>query len=89
MDAHKINMFSFSFPPTKCILSFCLLYIACKLFGLAAYHGSKWNGSGGMVVDSNEVDEEGSTTDGGGEQRSTDHHLFDPNLPWNNHNITT
>jgi len=41
-----------------------------------------------MIVDSNEVDEEGSTTDGRGEQRCTDHHLLDPNLTWNKHNIT-
>ena len=48
-------------------------------------HGAKGNGPGGMVVDSNEVDEEGCATDEHRQQEGTDHHLFDPHLACNIH----
>ena len=42
------------------------------------YHGEERNGSGCMVVDGNEIHEEGSAGYSGREERSTHHHLFDP-----------
>ena len=45
------------------------------------YHSEDGDGSRGMVVDGNKVDEEGSSTDEGGEERCSTHHLFDPGLP--------
>ena len=38
-----------------------------------------------MVVDGNEVDEEGCATDEYRQQEGTDHHLFDPHLACNIH----
>jgi len=43
-----------------------------------------------MVVDSNEVDEEGCATDEYRQQEGTDHHLFDPHLACNiRHHVFT
>ena len=43
-------------------------------------HGKERDGSGGVVVDGNKVDEECSATDEGREECSTTHHLTDPVL---------
>lgn len=42
------------------------------------HHGAKWDSSGGMVVDSNEVDEEGSPTYHGWDQKGPNEHLLNP-----------
>ena len=48
-------------------------------------HSSKGDGSGGMVVDCDEVDEEGHATDEGRQQKGTHHHLLDPHLACTTH----
>lgn len=45
---------------------------------MKSHHGAKWDGSGGMVVDSDEVDEEGSPAHLGWDQKGPDEHLFNP-----------
>ena len=45
-------------------------------------HGEEGDGPRGMVVDGNEVDEEGKATDQGREERSTNKHLLDPYLAY-------
>lgn len=42
------------------------------------YHGTKWDGSGGVVVDSNEVDEEGCPANHSWDHKCPDEHLLDP-----------
>ena len=43
-----------------------------------SYHGSKGNGSRGVIVDRDEVDEEGRAADEGRQQESWHDHLPDP-----------
>lgn len=45
-------------------------------------HGKEWDGPGGVVVDSYEVDEEGKSTGQGWEEGGTNQHLLDPFLSW-------
>lgn len=45
------------------------------------YHDSEGNGSRGMIVDSNEVDEESSATHKGWQHECRHHHLSNPNFP--------
>ena len=45
-----------------------------------AYHRSEVKGLGCLVVDSDKVDKEGSCTDTGRDQESSNHHLPDPEL---------
>ena len=45
-------------------------------------HGEEGDGPRGMVVDGNEVDEEGKATDQGREERGTKQHLLDPYLAY-------
>lgn len=42
------------------------------------YHGAKWDGSWGMVIDSNEVDKEGCPTDHCWDQKGPSEHLLNP-----------
>lgn len=42
------------------------------------HHSAKWDGSGGVVVNSNEVDEEGGPAHHGWDQEGSDEHLFNP-----------
>lgn len=44
------------------------------------YHSEEWDGSGGVIVDGHEVDEEGSAADERREEGSSTHHLTDPVL---------
>lgn len=46
------------------------------------YHGTKWDGSGGVVVDSNEVDEEGCPANHSWDHKCPDEHLLDPSSAW-------
>lgn len=52
---------------------FNFLDILCQ-----TYHGAKWDGSWGMVIDSNEVDKEGCPTDHGWDQKGPSEHLLNP-----------
>lgn len=45
------------------------------------HHCEEGDGPGGMVVDGNEVDDEGRSTDQTREQRSSTKHLLNPVLP--------
>ena len=45
-------------------------------------HGEEGDGPRGMVVDGDEVDEEGKATDQGREERGTKKHLLDPYLAY-------
>ena len=44
------------------------------------YHGAEGYGTGGMVVDGNEVDEERCAAHETGQQEGTQQHLLDPHL---------
>lgn len=45
---------------------------------MKSHHGSKWDGSGGVVVNSNEVDEKGSPAHHGWDHKGPNEHLFNP-----------
>lgn len=46
------------------------------------YHGTKWDGSGGVVVDGNEVNEEGCPANHSWDHKCPDEHLLDPSSAW-------
>lgn len=41
-------------------------------------HGAKWDGSRGVVIDSDEVDEEGCSAHHGWDHKRPDEHLLNP-----------
>merc|ERR1719411_1120714 len=45
------------------------------------HHGAEGDGPAGVVVDGDEVDEEGGAADHGGQDEGGDDHLLDPHLP--------
>ena len=47
-------------------------------FTFNTHHSTKGDGSGGMVVDGYEVDEEGCPTHHGWDQEGSNKHLFNP-----------
>lgn len=54
-----------------------------------SYHGEEGDGSGGMVVNGNEVDHEGSATDKQGKEGGSHQHLLDPVLACITRNINS
>lgn len=56
---------------------------------LSTHHGAKWDGSGGVVIDSNEVDEESCATNHSWDQECTNKHLLYPSPPCSNTDGTT
>ena len=56
--------------------------IAATMDGARGYHGEDWDSPGGMVVNGNKIDEEGSATDQSWQEPSSTHHLTDPGLAW-------
>ena len=53
------------------------------------YHGEERYGPGGMVVDGNEVHEEGGAGYSGRKERSTHQHLFNPLFTCSVHHTVT
>lgn len=47
------------------------------------HHGAKWDCSGSVVVDSDEVDEEGRPTHHGWDQERPNEHLLNPSSAYN------
>lgn len=57
---------------------FLITVVFREVLPCETHHGAKWDGSGGVVVDSNEVDEEGSSTHHGWDHEGSNEHLFNP-----------
>lgn len=57
---------------------FITLWFLGEVLLCQTHHGAKWDGSGGVVVDSDEVDEECSPAHHGWDQEGPDEHLLDP-----------
>lgn len=53
------------------------------------HHGAEWDGSGGVVVDSDEVDEEGGAAHHGWDQEGPNEHLLNPSSACNIHTSQT
>lgn len=64
-----------------------VIYIILISFDILCqtYHGAKWDGSWGVVIDSNEVDKEGSPTDHGWDQKGPNEHLLNPSSAYMMH----